>query len=287
MGIVVLLVGIVVSWPIVAIGALIALVFAALWIRDVVRESGLTEAHEVEPERRLPRPAPPVATPRPALAEVRPHDRYSRSVFLEISTLGLGAVIGGLVTLPVLGFMIGPAFLKQGVKPQDLGPLENFPEGQFLITTFLSEPKEGVVSRRTAFIRNNGILGKEPSFTIISNVCAHLGCPVEPNGVIQTKEESRYKDVSLTPVMPSGFGCPCHDGQYDDEGNRTSGPAVRALNRYSFSIVNGHLFIGAPFSVAYVEGSGASAQIHKADFAFPGEHVDGLESWLYPIQPPH
>ena len=47
----------------------------------------------------------------------------SRNVFLELSTLGLGGVIGGLVTLPVLGFMVGPAFLKQGGKPHDLGPL--------------------------------------------------------------------------------------------------------------------------------------------------------------------
>jgi hypothetical protein len=39
--------------------------------------------------------------------------------------------------------------------------------------------------------------------------------------------------------------------------------------------------------VSHVEGSGASAKIHKWAFAFPGEHVDGLESWLYPIQPPH
>jgi hypothetical protein len=27
--------------------------------------------------------------------------------------------------------------------------------------------------------------------------------------------------------------------------------------------------------------------IHKWTFSFPGEHVNGLESWLYPIQPPH
>src|SRR5205807_10231464 len=41
-------------------------------------------------------------------------------------------------------------------------------------------------SRRTAFIRNNGSLGTGnaavPSFTIISNRCAHLGCPVQANG---------------------------------------------------------------------------------------------------------
>ena len=62
---------------------------------------------------------------------------------------------------------------------------------------------------------------------------------------------------------------------------------MRALDRYSFRIVNGHLFLGKPFSVAYVDGTGANAKIHATTLAFPGEHVDGLESWLYPIQPPH
>ena len=35
------------------------------------------------------------------------------------------------------------------------------------------------------------------------------------------------------------------------------------------------------------EGTGANAQIHEATYHFPGEQVSGLESWMYPIQPPH
>ncbi len=284
-GVVVLLVGVVVSWPIVVLGGLITAAFVFLWVRDLVRGTDLTEAPEVEPETRpARRPAP---TPRPALADLRPDEPMSRSIFLELSTLGLGGVIGGLVTLPVLGFMIGPAFLKQGVKHHDLGPIEDFPQGEYLITTFMSDPAQGVVSRRTAFVRNNGLLGKQPSFTIISNHCAHLGCPVEPNGETNVKKQATYKDVTLIPVTPSGFGCPCHGGQYDTEGNRTAGPPVRALDRYSFSIIDGHLFVGNPFSVSHVTGTGAHAKIHATTYAYPGEHVTGLESWLYPIQPPH
>jgi Rieske Fe-S protein len=281
----VFLVGFVVSAAIVALGAVIAVVFAFLWIRDVTRGTRLAEVPEVEPERRLPRA--PAAQPRAAHAGDGHEERYPRSVFLEVSTLGLGGVIGGLVTLPVLGFMVGPAFLKQGVKQQDLGPLSDYPEGQYLVTTFVSDPAQGDVSRRTAYVRNNGFLGKQPSFTIISNHCAHLGCPVQPNGEVQYSKTSYYKDVTKIPVTPSGFGCPCHGGQYDTEGNRTAGPPVRALDRYSFSIVNDHLYVGKPFSVAYVVGIGAQAKIHSTTYSFPGEHVTGLESWLYPIQPPH
>jgi len=282
-GVVVLLVGFVVSWAIVGIGVFISVFFAFLWLRELARGSSLAEKPEkVAPEKRLRAPA---AVPR-AKREDHPVERYPRNVFLEASTLGLGAVIGGLVTLPVLGFMVGPAFLKQGVRHTDLGPLDAYPEGEYIITTFVSSG-EGDVSRRTAFIRNNGFLGDQPSFTILSNHCAHLGCPVQPNGAIQYKKVTSYGDVRKLPVNPSGFGGPCHGGQYDTEGNRTAGPPVRALDRYSFSIVNGHLMVGKPFSVAYVDGIGAGAKIHLTKLSFPGEWVRGPESWLYPIQPPH
>jgi Rieske Fe-S protein len=285
-GVVVLLVGFVVATSVVAVGAIITLVFAFLWIRELTRGSELAKAPDVKPEKRLPRS--PAAQPRPRLADVGPDDKVSRSVFLEISTLGLGGVIGGLVTVPLLGFSLGPSLLKQGVKHQDVGPLSDFPEGKYMITTFTTNPSQGEVSRRTAFVRNNGFLGKLPSFTIISNRCAHLGCPVAPNAVVPPASSwTHYKDVTTIPVSPSGFGCPCHGGQYDSEGNRIAGPPVRALDRYSFSIIDEHLYIGKPFSVVFVEGTGANAKIHETTYSFPGEQVSGIESWMYPIQPPH
>ncbi len=283
-GIVVLLVGLVISWWVVAVGAILSFAFGFLWVRDLTVGSGLVHAPAVEPER-----AGAVA---PAVAETLPplkaEERYPRSKFLEISTLGLGGVIGGLVTVPALGFMVAPAFLKQGMKDHDIGPLTDFPDGKFVVVTFTSDEAQGMVSRRTAFVRSNGPLNGQPSFTIISNHCAHLGCPVQPNGPLDQGHASSYHDVELIPTISiAGFGCPCHGGQYDTEGNRTAGPPVRALDRYSFSIKNGHLFLGKPFSVSFVDGAGASAHIHEHTYAFPGEHVNGIESWLYPIQPPH
>jgi len=40
------------------------------------------------------------------------------------------------------------------------------------------------------------------------------------------------------------------------------------------------------FSVANVQGTGASARIAKYYKAFPGVHVDGVERFLYPIPTP-
>ena len=143
------------------------------------------------------------------------------------------------------------------------------------------------VSRRTAFVRNNGLKDQVPSFTIISNRCVHLGCPTQPQG---PPGELRDIETSQTPVTlsattPSGFGCPCHGGAYDVEGNRTAGPPVRALDRYEYSIRNGNVWLETPYSVASVEGTSAEARIRKYRAADPGVHVDGPEQYLYPYAP--
>jgi Rieske Fe-S protein len=280
LGVVVLLVGFVVSPWVVGLGALVAILFGSLWARDLARARGLAVAPEVEAER------PGEPEPARRLPSVPEPESFAREKFLEISTLGLGALIGGLVTLPVLGFTVVPAFLDQGLDEHDLGPLEDFPEGEWIIATYTAKPEQGEVSRLTAFVRYNGLLDDQPSFTILSNHCVHLGCPTQPNGPADESRTKEYKDVTLIPTQPSGFGCPCHGGQYNTEGNRESGPPVRALDRYLFSIRDGHLFVGDPYSVSHVEGEGATAKIHKYPWAFPGVHVDGIESWLYPIQPP-
>ena len=286
-GIVVLLIGLIVSWWILAAGAVIALAFAFLWVRDLTGGTALAHAPDVPPESAT-GAAIPATAGGPAMPPAEPGERYPRSKFLELSTLGLGGVIGGIVTVPALGFMIAPPFLKQGTKDHDLGPISDFPEGKYVIATYMADKSQGEVSRRTAFVRYNGQLNGQPSFTVISNHCAHLGCPVQANGPLDEQHKKQVGDVTLIPTVSiAGFGCPCHGGQYDTEGNRTAGPPVRALDRYSFSIRNGRLFIGKPFSVSHVDGAGASAKIHKWAFSFPGEHVNGIEAWLYPIQPPH
>jgi Rieske Fe-S protein len=286
-GIVVLLVGLIVSWWLVGVGALLAGLFGFLWVRDLTSGTPLVAVDEGPAESATGAniPADQGAAAMPLAAE---EERYGRSKFLEISTLGLGAVIGGVVTAPALGFMVAPAFLDQGQKDIDIGPLDAYPEGKFVVATFMTDAAQGEVSRRTAYVRNNGQLKGQPSFTVISHHCAHLGCPVQPNGPLDENGKKQFGHVTLIPTISiAGFGCPCHGGQYDTEGNRTAGPPVRALDRYSFSIRHGHLFLGKPFSVSHVDGTGASAQIHKWTLAYPGEHVNGIESWLYPIQPPH
>jgi Rieske Fe-S protein len=292
-GIACILVGLIVNPMIVIpIGVLIAAVFAFLWIRDASAE--YRHVPEVEPETRAevaPAPAIPAHEGDAAMPEPDPDERFPRNKFLEFSTLGLGAAIGGIVTLPVLGFAVVPAFTQDEEHEIDLGPLENFPENQFVIATFLTEPEKGEVSRRTAYIRNNGTNDEGlQSLTIVSNRCVHLGCPTQVAGVPQEDEAQLVEvpdgpRIRITPTIGgAGFNCPCHGGAYDPEGNRVAGPPVRALDRYAFKITDGRLVLLDPFSVSHVEGGGADAVITRYDLAGPGIHVDGPEAPLYPIE---
>ncbi len=283
-GVACLLLGLVISWIIAAIGAIIVVVCGFLWARDVTRDVR-EEVPTIEPETRaVADEASAEAAPAPAADE--PLATYSRSRFLEATTLGVGAAIGAIVTLPVLGFMVLPPFTNVEEDEADLGPIDNFPEGTYVIASFLANPSQGEVSRRTAFVRNNGLTdGGEPSFTILYSRCVHLGCPVQPNGPIDEEARKEIDGVELRPVLAQSFGCPCHGGLYDSEGNRRAGPPVRSLDRMTFSIKDRRLILGELYAVGNVSGTGASAKISRYPWSVPGTHVDGVEAWLYPIVP--
>jgi Rieske Fe-S protein len=197
----------------------------------------------------------------------------SRRRFLGGAAFALGGLTGLGAALRAIG-----------------GTLPSSAEGRFVVATFLSDPEAGEVSRRAAYVRNNGLVGNRPSFTIMSSRCTHVGCPTQPNGPLlsrqQRVERGATGEVGLVPALNAGgFGCPCHGSQFDTEGNRTAGPAPRALDRYEFSIRNGRLWLGRIYSVGSVEGAGATAKIHRFGRLGAGEPATGPESLLYPSDP--
>lgn len=288
-GLAVVLVGLVISFTVMLLGAAITLVFGILWVRDLF--AGSSSAAAVADETRaeaIAAPGAPVAAGATAAAPAHV-ETYDRGAFLSVATVGVGAAIGAAVTLPVLGFAVLPSFTGAGIETfeVDLGPISNFPEGEYVIATFLESPEQGEVTRRTAFVRNNGFTEDGvPSFTTLFSRCVHLGCPVQPNGPIDEEARQEVNGVELRPVLAASFGCPCHGGLYDGEGNRTAGPPVRSLDRFEFSIKDGNLILGRLFSVGDVEGTGAKAKIMRYYQAYPGVHVDGLSRFLYPLPTP-
>jgi len=185
-----------------------------------------------------------------------PRAVISRSKFLTGATVGLGGLIGLAVAVPVLGFVLGPSFATEDWYWTSFGPVDNaeYKQGTFVPVVF-ERGKLGELDRRVAYVRRDGA----EEFTIISNVCMHLGCPVQ--------------------FKTTGFACPCHGGQYDTEGIRTAGPPIRPLNRFEYKVDNGNLLVGRVFATEEIDGK----VVMTDQFKLPGEPVGGLLGWLYPV----
>jgi len=184
-----------------------------------------------------------------------PRAVISRSKFLTGATAALGGLIGVAIAVPAVGYVLGPSFTKEDWYWASFGAVDNpaFKEGEYQPVVF-ERGDLGELDRRVAFVRRDGA----EEFTIISNICMHLGCPVQ--------------------FKVTNFACPCHGGQYDTEGIRTAGPPNRPLNRFEYKVENGQLLVGRPFATKEVDG-----QVVMTDsFKLPGTPTSGLMSWLYP-----
>ena len=278
-GLILILIGLVTDLIVFGVGIAIAVIAGFFWVYTA--SAAMREAPETLP---LEDDAEKAEAPERDAGEP---DRISRGGLLTGATIGLGGLIGAAITVPIVGFAVAPAFLDQKEDDIDLGSIENFPVGEFVITNFdykrvKTEVEAPSVARRTAYIRNNGFVENTPSFTILSNRCVHLGCPVQPAGPTGEASDVDGRDVTLIPVQPANFSCPCHGGAYDTEGNRTAGPPTRALDRYTFKIANGNLVLSGRYSVSEVEGQGSDAKIKAYDLYPPGTHVDGPDEWMTP-----
>ncbi len=120
----------------------------------------------------------------------------SRRDFLALagkSCLALAGLLGADILLRFISYSAGP----ERPTEFDLGSADQYPPGS-----------------RTVIGQANALLVHTPAgFRAISLTCTHLGCSVKPTS--------------------SGFACPCHNSQFDSDGNVVQGPASRPLEVYS------------------------------------------------------
>ena len=150
-----------------------------------------------------------------------------RSVLMNIG-IGLNALVGLAITVPVIGYIIGPAIRKKGFYKSwvTLGHVDRYPKGQTRFATFITPyrtPDDGATDNTACWVRRLS----ETSFQVFAINCAHLGCPVR-----------WFPQSSL-------FMCPCHGGVYYQDGSRAAGPPERGMFEYQWKIVNGELQINA------------------------------------------
>lgn len=190
----------------------------------------------------------------------------TRGQFLTAATVGVGGVMGLLIAAPVAGMALGPVFGGEDFEPAFLGNVDEFEEGSFtkVVLTPGGNAPDAYVRRKVAFVRKNGspdadklALEGQEDFTVVSNICMHLGCPVQASN--------------------AGFVCPCHGGAYDADGGRTAGPPVRPLDRFIWERRGDELWATAIYAL--------DKQGNRATHRDPGQHTSGPEKLFYPLQP--
>ena len=168
----------------------------------------------------------------------------------------------GGVSLPALGFAIGPVFDRPSDSWQRIGPLSRFTPVDYTPTVITISPGIGEAGLSLAYVRrHNSAVDGPPRdqwdlVIAISSRCVHVGCPV------------RWVAAS------ESFICPCHGGVYDFLGRRSGGPPPRPLDRFYTLIRRGQVFIGPRFSV--------NGELRQ--FRDPGQPLDGIGQFLYPAR---
>jgi Rieske Fe-S protein len=149
----------------------------------------------------------------------------SRRDFVKVVTGFLGAIIGGTIAIPAVGYILGPALQGQSSKEREIeaGPLENYPEGVPMLFNFNITKVNGW--ERTVNSYGVYVLRSGSNVTVFSNVCTHLSCRVKWH------EDSQE------------YLCPCHDAAFSKDGGIIKGPQPRPLDTLQAEVREGGVFI--------------------------------------------
>src|SRR5579859_2313046 len=189
-------------------------------------------------------------------------ETVTRRRFMTATAHGAGAVAAAAMTLPVLGFAIGPVFDRLPATWQNIGPLSRFSATDYVPVVITIAPGVGEAGDSIAYVRRHNPSVDGPvkdaydHVVAISSRCVHVGCPV------------RYVAAA------ESFVCPCHGGVYDFRGIRSGGPPPRPLDRFYTLIEHGRVLLGPRFSV--------NNELRRFSPRDPGQPLDGIGQFLYP-----
>ena len=151
-------------------------------------------------------------------------NRHTRARFLSLATVGMGGTIAAVVAVPAAAYLAAPLLDKAVFRPVSLGDTSAFTEQHGFppkAAPYVEDPAQPATSAGLAYVLSTGKSGRhwladDAMFVVFSNRCMHVGCPVAATGI--------------------GFACPCHGGQYDQEGRRIAGPPIRPLDRFQWEL---------------------------------------------------
>ncbi|MBU2536005.1 MAG: ubiquinol-cytochrome c reductase iron-sulfur subunit [Chloroflexi bacterium] len=146
----------------------------------------------------------------------------SRRKFLSYLIGGISGAIAVAVASPLIGYFLSPIWKKSTPLLTSIARTTDIPAGQPTFVTYEQRMRDGwyITTRsKGAWIVNRD----KEEFIVFDPRCTHLNCPY-------------YWDEDK-----QIFKCPCHDGEFDIEGNVLQGPPPRPLDRLEITIEGGNI----------------------------------------------
>ena len=168
-------------------------------------------------------------------------DGTTRGQFLSLSTVGIGAAIGGVIGVPATAYILAPVTNEAQFQPVFLGKVDQFTSEQ------------GFNPTAATYVEDPGQPGDEPRPGLGSQ-----------HGEVEPRLAGRRCHVRrvLEPVHASRVPRPGHvpgirsaratAAQYNTVGQRIAGPPIRPLDRFQWEIKNSdELWITQRWSVDF------------------------------------
>lgn len=149
----------------------------------------------------------------------------SRRSFFGFLVGSVSAVVGVMMSIPVLRFLLFPVFrsgeaagwFSLGDPAQFSGPGPSRAEVEF---RKVDGWRTSTVKRTVWIVRN-----AQNQLQVVSDVCPHLGCSVP------WRDDERI------------FHCPCHHAKFQSSGDLIGGPSPRSLDPLPTKIEDGRLWV--------------------------------------------
>ena len=148
----------------------------------------------------------------------------TRRSFFSWVTGAIAAFIGVSLAVPLVGYVISPAFKRREPSWNLVGKVADLPLEVPQSLDYMDSLKDGwletQIHKAVWAIKHS-----DNQVTVFSPICTHLGCGYRWNGA-----EKKFK-------------CPCHGSVYDLSGKVIGGPAPRPLDVLPSKIENGELLV--------------------------------------------
>lgn len=136
----------------------------------------------------------------------------------------VSGVIGAGLAIPLVGYVVSPAFKRRAKPWVEVGALSELAVAQPKQLEYIQAIQDGWMTTK---IHKAvwAVKHSESDITVFSPICPHLGCGFHWDGAEQK------------------FKCPCHGSVYDLSGKVLAGPAPRPLDVLPARLEDGRLLV--------------------------------------------